>query len=130
MFGVKDSALRIPRNGLFLNKVVEKGLDNGWIAIVPDAGIVLSPTKWKIEVLNEDIRTNIVYTMPEPEGGAICWNVRSWCFCSYSCLVVDMYQNLDRRGLQFLDENRPARRYMYFRHAIAHLHAQMENLLT
>lgn len=66
--------------------------------------------------------------MPEPEGEVICWNVRSRRSCSYSCLVVDMYQDLDRRGLQFLNENRPARRYMYFRHAIAHLHVQMENL--
>lgn len=32
MFGVKDAALRNPRNGLFLNKVVKKGFDNGWIA--------------------------------------------------------------------------------------------------
>lgn len=38
-----------------------------------------------------------------------------------------MYQDLDGRRLQFLNNNRPARRYLYFRYAMAHLHAQREN---
>lgn len=75
MFGVEDAALRSPRNGLFLNKVVEKGFDNGWIAIVPDGSIEATPTEWKIVVLNEDIRANTVYTLLEPERGVIRWNV-------------------------------------------------------
>lgn len=77
MFGVEDAALRSPGNGLFLNKVVEKAFDNGWIVIVPDGSVEATPTEWKIVLLKEDIRANTVYTLPEPERGVIRWNVRS-----------------------------------------------------
>lgn len=62
MFGVENAALRSPRKSLCLNETVEKGFDNGWIAIIPDGSVEASPTEWKMVVSERgDSKSNCVH---------------------------------------------------------------------
>lgn len=103
MFDSGDTALKSARNGLFLNSIIEKGFDNGWVAIVPDGSIEKTPTEWKMVVLNDAIRKDVVFT--SSDNSHVRW------------------QDIDGRRLHFRNDNRPARRYLYFRYAMAHLKA-------
>lgn len=106
-FGTDDSALRDPRNGLFLNRVIEGGFDNGWIAIIPNGSVDTTPTEWKLVVLKDSILNDTVYT-PGTGGEIIRW------------------RDIDGKQLQFCNNNRPARRYLYFRYVMAHMNAVKE----
>ena len=103
MFGADDAALHSPRNGLFLNKVIEAAWDNGWLAIIPDGSVEATPTEWKLILLNEEVRKNTVFTAMSGQ--------------------ITRFNDIDGRRLQFLNDNRPARRYLYFRYVMAYLHA-------
>ena len=103
MFGADDAALHSCRNGLFLNRVIEKGWDNGWVAIVPDETVDRTPTEWKIILLNESVRNDMVHKNKEGK--------------------ITRYGDFDGQRLKFLNDNRPARRYLYFRYVMAYLHA-------
>ncbi|KAL8818730.1 MAG: hypothetical protein Q9223_002702 [Gallowayella weberi] len=103
MFGAADSALQSPRNGLFFHHVIEKGFDNGWIAIVPDGSVEKTPTEWKIVLLNDAVRNDIVYRVGKTS--------------------IVRWRDLDNKPLQFQNEKRPARRYLYFRYVMAHMKA-------
>ena len=68
---VDDAALHSLKDALFLSGDVEKGFDNGWIAIVSDGSVEVTPIEWKISVLNAGIRNSTVYSMLKPENGVI-----------------------------------------------------------
>ncbi|KAL8682944.1 MAG: hypothetical protein Q9186_001023 [Xanthomendoza sp. 1 TL-2023] len=103
MFGADDSALHSRRNGLFLHRVIEKGFNNGWIAIVPDGSVEKTPTEWKVVLLKESVRNDTVYTNPDK--------------------TLVRWRDIDGKALQFQNDNRPARRYLYFRYVMAHMNA-------
>ena len=107
LFGTDDAALGSSRNGLFLNKIIKAGWDNGWIAIVPDGSVEATPTEWKLVLLNESIRNNMVYrSSGKNDVSIVRWN------------------DIDGQRLRFRNENRPARRYLYFRYVMAYFHAR------
>ena len=60
LFGTRDAALHTARNRLYMYHTIETAFDNGFIAIVPDGSVDVTPTEWKIVLLNEDVRNNIV----------------------------------------------------------------------
>lgn len=64
LFGTDDAALESERNGLILQRSIEKAFDNGWIVIVPDGSVETTPTEWKMIVLNDQIANDTVYTKP------------------------------------------------------------------
>ena len=107
LFGVGDSALWSNRNGMMLNKVIEGAFDNGWVAIIPDGSVDSTPTEWKIVLLNNQKRENTVYTDPITHN-----TIR--------------FKGIDGKRLRFCNENRPARRYLYFRYIMAYIHASKE----
>ena len=104
MFGTDDAALSSCRNGLFLNKFIERGWDNGWAAIIPDGSVETTPTEWKLVLLNESIRKNTVYNPGQKGAPIVRWN------------------DIDGQRLRFRNENRPARRYLYFRYIMTYIH--------
>ncbi|KAL8777214.1 MAG: hypothetical protein Q9194_002687 [Teloschistes cf. exilis] len=103
MFGSGDTALKSVRNSLFLNSIIEKGFDNGWVAIISDGSVERTPAEWKTVLLNDAIRKDVVFTNSDN------FHVR--------------WQDNHGRRIQFRNDNRPARRYLYFRYAMAHLKA-------
>ncbi|KAJ5939216.1 hypothetical protein N7466_002350, partial [Penicillium verhagenii] len=108
IFGVEDGVLSDPRNGLTLYSAVELLLDQGVIAIVPVPGAMTDPTTWRSVVLNEAHNENFVFRQPSGE--------------------ITRVKDLDGRVLKFLSDNRPRRRYLYFRFLISYLHAKRMDL--
>ena len=104
MFGADDAALHSRRNGLFLNQVIEKGWDNGWMVIVPDETVDQTPTEWKVILLNESVRKQMVAR--DVDGKITVWG------------------DFDGQRLRFQNQNRPARRYLYLRYVMAYMHAE------
>jgi hypothetical protein len=105
LFGANDAALANPRNGIILHQHIESGFDNGWLVIVPDGkpNHEDEPTEWKIVVLNQERMDRTIRGM----GPSI---VR--------------YKDIHNRRLTWRNENRPARRYLYFRYAMALMYAE------
>ncbi|KUM56717.1 hypothetical protein ACN42_g10485 [Penicillium freii] len=108
IFGVQDGVLSDPRNTLLLCNPIESLLDQGVIAVIPIPGSITEPTTWRCVVLDESKNENFVY---KRESGEII-----------------KVKHLDDRILSFLSENRPRRRYLYFRFLISYLHAKRMNL--
>lgn len=54
--------------GLTLHSALEQRLDQGIIAIVPLAGEISAPTRWKCVVLDDTKRDDIIYQPYEPQG--------------------------------------------------------------
>lgn len=54
--------------GLTLHSALEQRLDQGIIAIVPLAGEISAPTRWKCVVLDDTKRNDIIYQSYEPQG--------------------------------------------------------------
>lgn len=96
------------RNGLSLHKLLEAAFDNCWIAIVPDGSITPIPTEWKCVVLHSEISKDVFF-----EDKSNVTDRRLW-----------RYEDIDGRKLTFLNGNRPARRFLYLRYALAWMHAQ------
>ena len=101
---VYDAALYSSRNGLFLNQVIEKSWNNGWAVIVPDETVNHTPTKWKIILLNESVRNDMMSRSDEGE--------------------ITRWKDFDEQKLKFFNENRPARRYLYLKYVMTYLHAE------
>lgn len=108
IFGVLDGVLDDPRNSLLLCNPIESLLDQGVIAVVPIPGSITDPTTWRSVVLDESKNENFVY---KRESGEII-----------------KVKDLDNRILKFLTENRPRRRYLYFRFLISYLRAKRRKL--
>ncbi|KAJ5578387.1 uncharacterized protein N7459_007351 [Penicillium hispanicum] len=104
LFGVGEVVLSDPRNALSLYSTVEVLLDKGVIAVVPIPGKMTAPTTWRCVVLDESKGKDMVYN----HGNGIYTRV----------------EDLDGRVLQFLNDNRPRRRYLYFRFIISYLQAK------
>ncbi|KAJ5793509.1 hypothetical protein N7457_000108 [Penicillium paradoxum] len=108
IFGVQDGVLSDPRNALLLYKPIESLLDQGIIAVIPIPSAITEPTTWRCVVLDESKNENFVY---KRETGEII-----------------KVKHLDERRLSFLSENRPRRRYLYFRFLISYLNAKRMKL--
>ncbi|KAJ5113262.1 hypothetical protein N7456_001796 [Penicillium angulare] len=101
LFGVEQIVLSDPRNGLSLHKNIEEGLDSGRIVIVPfpqDTGDTMTATRWKCVLTDKSQKDNMITQQS------------SW-----------YWRDLDNRELTFLNDNRPARRYLYFRFIVTYI---------
>lgn len=108
MFGTgEESPLTSKRNGLSLQKTLEKAFDSCEIAIVPDGTVEATPTNWKVVVLNPAILNDTFFRDTSEKSEHYLWR----------------YSHIDGRRLHFLNENRPARRYLYLRYTLAWMHA-------
>ncbi|KAJ5802791.1 uncharacterized protein N7503_005241 [Penicillium pulvis] len=115
LFGDEDRELVRDdcRNALCLHRKVEELLDEGIISILPvpnAVGEFETPTTWKCVLL--DLRSrNMSDTIVRKQDG-------------------DYYRlkDLDNRVLTFLSDNRPRRRYLYFRFLISYLNAKRLNI--
>ncbi|KAJ5172130.1 hypothetical protein N7492_004723 [Penicillium capsulatum] len=104
IFGAGEVVLSDPRNALSLYSGIEGLLDEGVIAVVPIPGRMTAPTAWRCVVLDESKGEDDVYD----HGNGVTTRVK----------------DLDGRVLQFLNDNRPCRRYLYFRFIISYLQAK------
>ncbi|KAL8970836.1 MAG: hypothetical protein Q9183_001335 [Haloplaca sp. 2 TL-2023] len=103
-FGVGDATLRNPRNALPLWRDIEEAMDSGRIVFVPVASKASDFVDWKLVVTDSSILKRLV--MPN-----ITW------------------QSLDGQLLKFLGDNRPAKRFLYFRFAITYLECKRDDNL-
>ncbi|EFE43122.1 hypothetical protein TRV_02127 [Trichophyton verrucosum HKI 0517] len=95
LFGTTNVNIDEPRNTLLLHKNVGKALNTGFIVIVPDSAPG-KEVKWKLIVTDTDF-------LDETVSPGVTWNA------------------LHGRELKFLNDNRPAKRYLYFRFMITYL---------
>ncbi|KAL8931480.1 MAG: hypothetical protein Q9216_007188 [Gyalolechia sp. 2 TL-2023] len=108
LFGTETSALESERNGLFLVRTVAQQFDNLKITIVPDSSLDIYPIEWKFVVLDPTL-------------------LDKTCFVSFvDPPRLTRFRDLDGRRLRFRNDNRPARRYLYFKHAMAVMHARIQ----
>ena len=108
---------------------LEQGLDSGAIVIVPVPPAQGSyATKWKCVLVDESSRCKMFTRLADK---ILRWNV-SFCF-PITCFVLAVFcllifcllvKDVDGKELQFLSENRPAQRYLYFRYIITYLYAK------
>jgi hypothetical protein len=108
MFGSDEPPLTSRRNGLSLQKKLEEAFDNCWIAIVPDGSIEPTPTQWKVVLLNPVIKKNTFWRDTFNISDQKDWR----------------FEDIDGRKLSFVNDNRPARRFLYMRYALAWMHAR------
>ena len=108
MFGSLEPPLESPRNGLSLHHKIEEAFDESEITIVPASTVETNPTEWKIVLLKEENRTKGFFEdkLHQSERSKWKWN------------------DIDGRILTFPNQNRPARRYLYMRHALAWIIAE------
>lgn len=64
LFGTEQAALESPRNGLILHKAIEEAFDYEEIAIVPHGSIDVTPTEWKVIVLQTSLLDKTCYQDP------------------------------------------------------------------
>ncbi|KAL8670168.1 MAG: hypothetical protein Q9168_005282 [Polycauliona sp. 1 TL-2023] len=107
IFGTEDAMLRSPRNGLMLFEPIEEAFDKGEIAILPHGSIDQRPTEWKVVVLQIALLDKVCYTNPAT-GETTTWRA------------------IHNKSLSWRNDNRPARRYLYFRYILAWLAARRE----
>jgi hypothetical protein len=108
MFGSDEPPLTSRRNGLSLQRKLEEAFDNCWIAIVPDGSIEPTPTEWKVVLLNPAIKQNIFWRDVFKISGRKIWK----------------FEDIDGCKLSFVNDNRPARRFLYMRYTLAWMHAR------
>lgn len=107
MFGSGEPALVSKRNGLSLLAKIEEAFDNCWIAFVPIT-IDPTPTQWKVVLLNTLVEDNTIFTQFRDSPNQKIWR----------------WRDIHGRHLQFKNDNRPARRFLYMRYTLAWLHAE------
>ena len=112
MFGSDEPPLTSQRNGLSLHSKIEEAFDNCWVAIVPLDSVASTPTEWKVVVLNPAIKNNVFFVEDPP----LFNRIKYW-----------RWRDIDGRKLTFLNDNRPARRFLYTRYTLAWLHAEANN---
>ncbi|KAH8802856.1 hypothetical protein F5884DRAFT_756171 [Xylogone sp. PMI_703] len=99
LFGVRESVLSEPRNGITLRSVIEGGLDEGWIVLVPDKPKEGKETVWRCVLVDESKASHMIHPGTR-------------------------WKNIDGKELKFPTPNRPARRYLYLRYVITLLQQQ------
>ncbi|KAJ5290874.1 hypothetical protein N7478_000125 [Penicillium angulare] len=107
LFGDLDVVTTLPQNVSSLHKSIEKLLDLGDIAVVPVEGEMTSPRKFRCIVLNPSILDKTVCSIPVYDSSDGFKTFYGW--------------ELDNRELKFLNDNRPRRRYLYFRFIVSYL---------
>lgn len=100
LFGVGEMNLSDPRNGLMMHRNLEEALDRAEIVIVPIPSSPTQPTEWKLLLTREIMRHD---TALGAGSSRMSWD------------------ELDGTVLKFLNENRPARRYLYFKHLTTYM---------
>ncbi len=108
------------RNGMIMTKQLEKAFDEGTFIIVPmDTASDDKPQRYKLVLMDEKRRNQTVKTLGGPVTTAIRW------------------RDLDNTELEFQNDKRPARRYLYYhyittilRHARYEKHGWAERRLT
>ena len=108
MFGSDEPPLTSRRNGLSLQGKIEEAFDNCWVAIVPLESVTSTPTEWKIVLLNPEIKDKLFFRDLNQSTDRLEWK----------------WRDIDGRKLRFLNDNRPARRFLYMRYTLAWLHAE------
>ena len=108
IFGSDEPPLTSKRNGLSFQKKIEEAFDNCWIVIVPVDSVEYTPTVWKIVLLNTAERDNVFFSDIFKATDRKFWR----------------WRDIDGRELSFRNDNRPARRFLYMRYALAWLHAE------
>ncbi|MCJ1464996.1 hypothetical protein MMC07_003611 [Pseudocyphellaria aurata] len=109
MFGADSMDLSDPRNGLLVHRNIEEALDRGTAVIVPVPAKGSSRSEWKLLLTEESLRnqvaavTSIVASYPSPPY---------------------RWKDLDGTTLEFLNDNRPARRFLYFKYVMTYLMAK------
>ncbi|KAL8903424.1 MAG: hypothetical protein Q9171_007408 [Xanthocarpia ochracea] len=111
IFGSDESPLTSKRNGLSLQTKIEQAFDDCWVTVVPSTTVETTPTKWKLVVLNAAIMDNIFFTD----------------YFSITSQRFWRWKDIHNRELSFLNNNRPARRFLYLRYTLAWLHANDNN---
>ena len=107
MFGSDEPPLTSKRNGLSLQSKIEEAFDNCWIAIVPVDPVESNPTEWKVVLLNTAVKGDVLFEDRYKSTDRRLWR----------------WRDIDGRKLSFPNDNRPARRFLYMRYALAWLHA-------
>ena len=109
MFGSDEPSLTSRKNGLSLHKTIEEAFENCWVTIVPLDSVASTPTEWKVVLLNPAIKDTVFWIdSPPPFTKETTWR----------------WRDIDGRKLTFLNDNRPARRFLYMRYILAWLHAE------
>ncbi len=108
MFGSDEPPRTSKRNGLSLQTKIEEAFDNCWVVIVPAESIDVTPTQWKIVLLNTAVKDDMFFRDLTKATGQDLWR----------------WRDIDGRRLQFRNDNRPARRFLYMRYVLAWLHAE------
>lgn len=111
MFGGDEPPLTSKRNGLSLQTKIEQAFDDCWVTIVPVDSVECTPTRWKILLLNTSQANKTFFC--DMSRGAADTGQEYW-----------RWQDIDGRELKFLNDNRPARRFLYMRYALAWLTAE------
>ncbi|EPS31126.1 hypothetical protein PDE_06081 [Penicillium oxalicum 114-2] len=119
IFGDPKDVISDPLNAISLHKNIELHLDQGTIVIVPAPGDFTDPTTWRCLVLDQSkgmdiicLRTDVKDMDRTPDRGDQFVRVK----------------DLHDRPLTFLNDNRPRRRYLYFRFIISYLNAKRQNM--
>ena len=113
MFGSDEPALMSKRNGLSLQSKIEEAFDNSWLVIVPAESIDVTPTQWKVVLLNTAVKDDMFYNDRRFRNtGQDLWR----------------WRDIDGKTLQFCNDNRPARRFLYMRYLLAWLRAERSRL--
>lgn len=131
LFGVGDAVLSDPRNGvvfhdhfssirltvliigILLHKNIEMSLDAGNVVVVPIPTEADKTTKWRLLLTNPKMANLTVFD-------GLKWKV-SQITQIFGSGVDNITQELDGKELTFLNQNRPAKRYLYFRYIITFL---------
>ncbi|KAL4886714.1 hypothetical protein BJY04DRAFT_213469 [Aspergillus karnatakaensis] len=108
LFGSDHVSRYNPLLGITLSSSVESRLDKGQIIIVPMPGELTAPSRWRVLVLDES----------ELKNGA------RKIFLNNGKAKIVRFEDIDGKELTFLTDNRPARRYLYFRFIISYLAAK------
>jgi HNH endonuclease len=108
MFGSDEPPLTSMRNGLSLQKRIEEAFNNCWVAVVPVDSVESNPIDWKIILLNTAEKDNVFFGDQFNQTSQKTWR----------------WRDIDGRKLRFLNNNRPARRFLYMRYTLAWLHAE------
>ncbi|KAL5338252.1 hypothetical protein BJX70DRAFT_388656 [Aspergillus crustosus] len=113
LFGVDNFSRYDPLLGLTMYSVLEDRLDKGELIIVPMPGGLGPPTRWKCVVLDDTkLRDEVWKTFDGKKANSV------------------KLGDMDGRQLQFLSDNRPARRFLYFRFIISYLNAKQLGIKT
>lgn len=107
MFGSDEPPLTSRRNGLSLHKKIEMAFDNCWIVMMPIDSVQSIPTEWRLILLKTSIKNDVFWKDTFNVTDQKLWR----------------WKDIDGRQLTFLNENRPARRFLYLRYTLAWLEA-------